>query len=172
MEDLPTLAVLIAASVRGLQRSHYSVDQMEGAIGSAFGVDTQLIHDGTYFAAETEGKVIAGCGGWSRRRTLYGSDHVAGKDDALLDPATEPAKIRAFFIHPDWARQGIGTGILQACEQAAMDAGFTRLELAATLTGEPLFRARGFTETGRFDVPLPNGIMLPVVRMTKSIFTR
>src|SRR5438067_821433 len=106
--DIPALEQLIPASVRGLQASDYSAEQMEGAIGAVFGVDTALIRDGTYFVAETGSDVVA-CGGWSKRRTLFGSDHVSGKDDALLDPATEPARIRAFFVHPAWARRGIGS---------------------------------------------------------------
>jgi len=111
-EDVPVLQVLIPESVRALQAEHYSAEQMEGALGTVFGVDTQLISDGTYFIAEAEGNIV-GCGGWSRRKTLFGSDHVAGKDDAWLDPGVDAARIRAFFIHPGWARRGISSQILR-----------------------------------------------------------
>src|SRR5689334_15368245 len=120
--DIPALEKLIPASVRGLQGGDYSAEQMEGAIGTVFGVDTALIRDGTYFVAVAGAEIVA-CGGWSRRRTLFGSDHVSGKDDALLDAATEPARIRAFFVDPAWARRGIGSRIVRACEEAAVAMG-------------------------------------------------
>jgi GNAT superfamily N-acetyltransferase len=169
LEDVPALQVLIPLSARNL-RSGYSSEQVEAALGHALGVDTQLIKDGTYFVVEA-GSVLVGCGGWSRRRTLYGSDHVhsAAKDDSWLDPRTEPARIRAFFIHPEWARQGIGSLILRTCEAEASSQGFSRLELASTLPGEPLYRAHGYEEVERFDVPLPGGKGLPVIRMRKAI---
>jgi GNAT superfamily N-acetyltransferase len=131
-------------------------------------VDRTLIGDRTYFIAEASGE-IAGCGGWSRRKTPFGSDHGPVKDDAWLDPKTEAARVRAFFVRPSFARRGIGRLILNACEQAARDAGFSRLELVATLTGVPLYSACGFESRERFDVPLPNGISLPVVRMIKPL---
>jgi GNAT superfamily N-acetyltransferase len=169
--DIPALQVLIPSSVRALQKDHYSDRQMDGAIGSVFGVDTQLIQDGTYYVAQVadgEGKpLIAGCGGWSKRKTLFGSDSVPGKDNAWLNPVTDAARIRAFFIHPDWPRRGIGSQILRACEAAARDAGFSRLELAATLPGVPLYKAHGYVEVEAFDVPLPNGEQLPIIRMEK-----
>src|SRR5258708_2174060 len=129
-EDVPDLRGLIEASVRGLQTRDYTQAQIEGALKTVFGVDSQLIADGTYIVAEAEpnamertesknvpsGLMIVGCGGWSKRKTLYGSDHWTGREDALLDPLRDAAKIRAFFIHPDWARRGIGSMILQACE--------------------------------------------------------
>ena len=168
IDDVPELERLIAASVRILQAGEYTSGQREGALGTVFGVDRQLIRDGAYFAIEEDGTIVA-CGGWSRRRTLFGSDHVSGKDDALLDPATEPARIRAFFVHPDHPRRGLGSRILEACEAAARDAGFRKLELAATLTGVPFYAARGYTEAERIEVPLGNGETLPVVRMGKSL---
>jgi len=172
-DDIPALQILIPASVRALQKEHYSERQREGAIGSVFGVDTQLIHDGTYYvveAADGEGMtVMAGCGGWSKRKTLYGSDSVPGKNNAWLDPATDAARIRAFFVHPDWPRRGVGSRILEACETAARAAGFTRLEMAATLPGVPLYKARGYAEVEPFDVPLANGEKLPVIRMVKAL---
>src|SRR5712692_2648113 len=141
-EDVPALCELIEASVRGLQTQEYTPAQIEGALKTVFGVDSQLIADGTYIVAEAESiftertkvkstryeLMIVGCGGWSKRKTLYGSDHWTGREDALLDPLRDAAKIRAFFIHPDWARRGIGSMILQACEDAARSAGFTRFE--------------------------------------------
>jgi GNAT superfamily N-acetyltransferase len=167
-EDIPVLQVLIPESVRALQAEHYSAEQMEGALGTVFGVDTQLISDGTYFIAEAAGNIV-GCGGWSRRKTLFGSDHVPGKDDAWLEPGVDPARIRAFFIHPGWARRGIGSRILECCEAEAAALGFSRLELVATLTGEPLYRTRGFQATEHFEVPLANGARLPVIRMSKQL---
>jgi GNAT superfamily N-acetyltransferase len=167
--DIPALKLLIEASVRGLQFRDYTALEIEGALTSVFGVDTQLIADGTYFVAETEYHTIAGCGGWSKRRTLFGADHWTHREDELLDPATEPAKIRAFFVHPDSARRGVGTAILDACEDAAGAAGFTRLEMGATLTGVPFYTARGYQASERFNVPLANGETLPIVRMHRTL---
>jgi GNAT superfamily N-acetyltransferase len=170
LDDVPALEALIKDSARGL-REGYSAEQVEAALGNALGVDRQLIRDGTYFVAETNGKIV-GCGGWSKRKTLFGSDHGPVKDDAWLDPARDPARIRAFFVHPAWARRGIGSQLLEACEKAAAAEGFSRLELAATLPGVPLYSARGFVAAERFEVPLPNGLTLPVVRMSKSLAPR
>ncbi len=172
--DVPVLRALIEASVRGLQMRDYTPAQLEGALQSVYGVDSQLIADETYFAAETLAGVpqrllIVGCGGWSKRKTLYGGDHWTGRHDTLLDPVRDAAKIRAFFIHPDWSRRGIGTLILDACEAAAKAAGFTRLEMGATLTGVPFYRARGYTDLEHLTVPLGNGESLPIVRMAKDV---
>lgn len=174
--DVPILRELIDASVRGLQAEDYTPTQIESALVTVFGVDSQLIEDGTYLVAEVREAdkskfrpVIAGCGGWSKRKTLYGSDHWTGREDELLDPRVDAAKIRAFFIHPDWARRGIGTIILQACEDAAAAAGFTRCEMGATLTGVKLFGARGYVALENISVPLKNGEGLPVVRMAKQL---
>ena len=174
--EVPVLGELIDASVRGLQAEDYTPTQIEGALATVFGVDSQLIEDGTYLVAEVRDdagalrqSVIAGCGGWSKRKTLYGSDHWTGREDELLDPRVDAAKIRAFFIHPNWARRGIGTIILQACEDAAAAAGFTRCEMGATLTGVKLFGARGYVALEKISVPLKNGEGLPVVRMSKQI---
>ncbi len=169
LTDVPALTALIDASVRVLQAGDYSPQQIDGALGTVFGVDTQLIEDRTYFIAQTDGEPpqIVGCGGWSKRKTLFGSDHAAGRQSALLDPATENARIRAFFVHPNWARRGIGSLILQACEQAAREAGFTGFELGATLTGERLYTVRGYRAVERFETPLANGVSLPVIRMVK-----
>jgi N-acetylglutamate synthase-like GNAT family acetyltransferase len=169
--DIPALHALIEISVRGLMTASHTPAQIEGALGTLLGLDTQLIADGTYFVAETDiaaGKpLIVACGGWSNRKTLYGSDHREGREDALLDPASDAAKIRAFFVHPDWTRRGIGTQILESCESAARDAGFTRFEMGATLTGVPLYEVRGYVAVERIEVPLRNGTTLPVVRMVK-----
>jgi N-acetylglutamate synthase-like GNAT family acetyltransferase len=170
--DVPVLQELIRASVLGLQAGDYSSQQLELALERVFGVDTQLIEDGTYFVAEVqvEGEpVIAGCGGWSKRKTLYGSDHCAGREDALLDPGHEAAKIRAFFVHPAWARRGIGSRILEVCEAAAAGAGFRRLEMGATLTGVPLYLARGYVEGEHRQVQLAADLSLRIVHMEKQL---
>ena len=166
--DIPALATLIEVSVRALQAPDYSPEQREGALGTVFGVDSQLISDGTYFVVEAGSGELAGCGGWSKRKTLFGGDKASVREDNLLDPRTDAAKIRAFFVHPDWARQGIGTRILDACERAALEAGFRRFELGATLTGERLYQVRGYAPVERIDVPLLNGASLPIIRMAKS----
>ncbi len=166
--DVPELTSLIAASVRVLQAEDYTASQRESALVSVFGVDTQLIADGTYFAAEVDGTIVA-CGGWSKRKTLFGADHCAGREDSLLDPGRDAAKIRAFFVHPDWARRGIGTRMLEACESAAAAAGFKKFEMGATLTGVALYKGRGYREVERIGVPLENGEFLPIVRMEKRI---
>ncbi len=165
--DIPTLTELIAASVRILQAADYSESQRESALISVFGVDTQLIADGTYFVAEIDGTIVA-CGGWSKRKTLFGADHCVGREDSLLDPLKDAAKIRAFFVHPEYARRGIGTRVLEACESAATAAGFKRFEMGATLTGVALYKARGYREVERIEVPLANGELLPIVRMEKE----
>jgi len=175
------LRELIEASVRGLQAGDYSAAQLEAALRTVYGVDTQLIADGTYFAAESVedavdeagaessgAVVLVGCGGWSKRKTLYGGDQFAGREDSLLDPARDAAKIRAFFVRPAWARRGIGGMILEACEAAAGAAGFRRLEMGATLTGVPFYRAKGYVELETVEAPLGNGLTLPIVRMGKD----
>ena len=169
--DIPALAGLIEASVRGLQAGDYTPAQIDGALRAVYGVDTQLIGDGTYFVVESEshGRVIAGCGGWSKRKTLYGGDRYRAREDSLLDPRCEAARIRAFFVHPEWARRGIGALILEACESAAMAAGFTRLEMGATLTGVPFYLAKGYRAVEDLVVPLPDGETLRIVRMEKTV---
>jgi GNAT superfamily N-acetyltransferase len=171
--DIPALRELIEASVRGLQAGEYSEAQLEKALGTVYGVDTQLISDGTYFAAEeiaaSGAALLVGCGGWSKRKTLYGGDQFAGREDSLLDPARDAAKIRAFFVHPAWARRGIGGMILEACEAAAGAAGFRGLEMGATLTGVPFYLAKGYVELEAVDVALGDGLTLPIVRMGKVL---
>ena len=166
-DDVPILRELIDKSVRGLQTQDYTPAQIEGALKTVFGVDSQLIADGTYIVAEAE-SMLVGCGGWSKRKTLYGSDHWTGREDALLDSHCDAAKIRAFFIHPDWARRGVGSMILQACEDAARAAGFTRYEMGATLTGAKLFGVKGYVAVKPISIPLVNGEMLPVIHMEKQ----
>jgi GNAT superfamily N-acetyltransferase len=169
--DIPALHKLIEISVRVLERNDYTPEQIEGALGTVLGLDTQLVADRTYFIAEAHAacaRHLAGCGGWSKRKTLFGSDHADIREPELLDPQTDAAKIRAFFIHPDFARRGIGTRILEACESAARAAGFSHFEMGATLTGVPLYLARGYHILDRIEVPLHNGHTLPVVRMAKS----
>ncbi|HMJ21357.1 MAG TPA: GNAT family N-acetyltransferase [Terriglobales bacterium] len=181
--DIPFLRELIEASVRGLQTRDYSPSQIDSGLATVYGVDTQLIADGTYFAAHAETEEgeaaasgaqpptatppIVGCGGWSKRKTLYGGDQWTGREAALLNPPQEAAKIRAFFVHPFWTRRGIGRTILEACERAAVAAGFTRFEMGATLTGVPLYQACGYVALENLEVPLPNGEFLPIVRMEK-----
>jgi GNAT superfamily N-acetyltransferase len=170
--DVPALEELIRASVLELQTADYTPQQRERALELVFGVDTQLVEDGTYFVAQVGidgAEVIAACGGWSKRKTLYGSDHCAGREDALLDPGRDAAKIRAFFVHPAWARRGIGSRILEVCEAAALTAGFRRLEMGATLTGVPLYRARGYQEREHLEVPLGPDLSLPIVHMEKLL---
>jgi len=167
--DIPELERLIPLSVRGLQASHYSAEQMDAAIGSVFGVDRQLIRDGTYFVVEQTNELI-GCGGWSKRKTLFGSDHhQATRDDAELDPRLDAARIRAFFVHPDHARRGVGRAIVEACETAIRAAGFKRIELAATLPGEAFYQACGYRSGAEEEVPLPNGLTIGIVHMDKAL---
>lgn len=168
LEDIPVLRELIEASARGLQAQDYSPAQIEGALQTVFGVDSQLIADGTYIVAQAASNVIAGCGGWSKRKTLYGGDRWTEREDSLLDPLHDAAKIRAFFIHPDWARRGVGTLILKACEDAARAAGFLRFEMGATLTGAKLFGAKGYIAVKPISIPLANGESLPVIHMEKQ----
>jgi ribosomal protein S18 acetylase RimI-like enzyme len=169
-DDIPRLREVIEASVRGLQAVDYSPAQIEGALKSVYGVDSQLIADGTV-AEETSlsAPVTVGCGGWSKRKTLYGGDQYAGREDSLLDPSQHAAKIRAFFVRPQYVRQGIGGMILQACEDAARAAGFKRLEMGATLSGVAFYKAKGYQEVENQAAPLGNGETLPIVKMTKTL---
>src|SRR5262245_9037412 len=168
LDDLPALRALIPLSVRMLSRDLYTDAQIESALVHIFGPDTTLIEDGTYFVADHEGVLVA-AGGWSKRDTLYGGDQAQRGADRLLDPAREPARIRAFYVHPAWARRGLGRRIVEACLTAARAAGFRRVELAATLPGVALYRACGFDEHEAFAAPTPDGVGLPVVRMTRDL---
>jgi GNAT superfamily N-acetyltransferase len=171
--DIPALHTLIEASVRGLQAGDYSPAQIEGALGTVLGLDTQLIADRTYFLAESldqnsKAQRAAGCGGWSKRKTLFGADRGPGRAPEFLDPATDAAKVRAIFVHPDFARRGLGSLILATVENAAREAGFRRFEMGSTLTGVPLYRLKGYVEVERIAVPLWNGESLPVLKMVKG----
>src|SRR5580658_9603501 len=170
--DIPVLHALIEASVRGLQANDYTQGQIEGALGTVLGLDTQLIRDQTYFVVESEDSagetVLAGCGGWSKRKTLFGSDGASVREPDLLDPSIDAAKVRAIFVHPDFARRGLGSLILAHVEAAAQAAGFRKFEMGSTLTGVPLYRLKGYVEVERIAVPLHNGEALPVVKMIKS----
>jgi GNAT superfamily N-acetyltransferase len=168
MEDREAMQQLIAASARLLSRQHYNDAQIEAAIATVFGVDTTLIEDGTYFVAESDG-VFVGCGGWSRRKTLFGGDQYSSRDVGYIDPQSEPAKIRAFFIHPDHARKGIARAILARCEEEARAYGFRELELAATLPGVEFYKSCGFVERGNFDLDLVEGVKLELVPMRKEL---
>jgi GNAT superfamily N-acetyltransferase len=167
-DDVPALEVLIAASVRELSRGFYTDAQAESGLRYVFGVDSQLIQDQTYFVIEDDAG-FAAAGGWSRRRQLFGGDQMKESDDQLLDPATEAARIRAFFVAPRAARRGMARRLYEECVAAATRAGFTRLELVATMPGIPLYRALGFEMGEQYSVALPDGVHLPVARMHRSI---
>ena len=168
ISDRPAIEQLIIASARGLSRADYSEQQIEGAIRTVFGVDTNLILDGTYFVADNDGELI-GCGGWSKRRTLFGGDQYATRDAAELDPKTEAAKIRAFFIHPAHARKGIGRAILAKCEGEARAAGFQSLELMSTLPGIKLYEACGYRGNDRVELDVGGGVTIGLAPMRKDI---
>jgi GNAT superfamily N-acetyltransferase len=167
-EDIPALTDFIALSVRGLSVNYYTHNQIESAIKYIFGVDTQLIADSTYYVAEVDG-IAAGCGGWSKRNTLYGGDQHKSTNDPLLNPETDAARIRAFFVHPDFARRGIGRKIIEVCEGAAKNAGFTSMQLGATLPGVPLYTALGYTPILQIEEPMPDGEVLGIFKIRKSI---
>jgi GNAT superfamily N-acetyltransferase len=168
-EDVSAIGALIAASVRALQAADYSTGQREGALATVFTVDSQLIADGTYFIAMDDDGRMAGCGGWSYRKTLYGGDHQVEKiAPERLDPNVDAAKIRAIFVHPDFARMGVGSLILKAAEDAASAAGFRRFEMGSTLTGVALYTLKGYREATRIEVPVGGGETIGVVRMVKE----
>jgi GNAT superfamily N-acetyltransferase len=171
--DLEALRAVMARAIAELQKGFLSPEQI-AASHAVMGLDTQLIADRTYFIVEAEdpdGRVrIAGCGGWSHRATLYGGDHSKDlRDPAPLDPATDAARIRAMYTHPDFARRGVGRLVMTLCEDAARAAGFRRAEMMATLAGEPLYRACGYTPIEHIEAPGPNGVAVPLVRMGKPL---
>jgi len=167
LHDREAIEKLIAVSARGLSRAHYSELQIEAAIASVFGVDTTLIEDGTYFVAERDGELI-GCGGWSKRKTLFGGDQYESRDSGTLDPKTEPAKVRAFFIHPRWSRKGIAKAILLRCESEARAGGFRALELMSTLPGVALYESWGYQAFGKVGLKLKDNVTLSLVPMRKE----
>ena len=166
MDEREPIMRLIAESARYLSREHYDDKKIETAIATVFGVDTTLIEDGTYFVAESDG-VLMGCGGWSKRKTLFGGDQYSSRDTDYIDPASEPAKIRAFFIHPDHARKGIARAILARCESEARAEGFRALELMSTLPGIEFYKSCGFSATGDFELELRDGEKLELVPIRK-----
>ncbi|HWA29514.1 MAG TPA: GNAT family N-acetyltransferase [Rhizomicrobium sp.] len=165
--DVPVLSSLMKTAIRELQRGFLSPEQIDASF-DVMGLDTQLIDDGTYFVVEEEG-VIAGCGGWSRRATLFGGDHSAGRSAALLDPAKDAARVRAMYTNPSFARRGVGRLILQLCESAAAAEGFARVELAGTMAGLPLYRACGYRDLEAFEADTRSGLRIPLMRMGKAL---
>lgn len=168
MDDVPGLESFIPTSVRGLSHQVYSQEQIESAIRFVFGVDTQLIVDQTYYVVQIDA-AIAGCGGWSKRRSLCGADKMKSESDPLLDPAIDAARIRAFFVRPEFARMGVGSMIITRAIVDARDAGYRRLELMATLPGVPLYAKHGFSSIDKVTDVLPDGVRIPLVRMGRSI---
>lgn len=166
--DIDRLNILIRRSGVELSRGFYTPEQARVLVKYIFGVDTALIDDQTYYLVEYSDEIVA-CGGWSKRTTLYGGDQAKSGEDSLLDPATQPARIRAFFVAPGWARRGLGMRLIETCEKAAGDAGFSRMELGSTLPGVPLYRAAGFEIIEEFAIVLPGDVRVPLVRMAKRL---
>ncbi len=169
--EIPELNALIHRSADALSAGFYTPEEIDAANRYVFGVDTTLVRDGTYYVGEVDGVAVA-CGGWSRRGALYGGDQRRMVEAPVLDPATEAARIRAFFVHPDWARRGIGTQLLDVCTAAAWDEGYRALELMATLPGVPLYRMHGFVEVEAVSDVMPNGVAVRFVRMRRQITSR
>jgi GNAT superfamily N-acetyltransferase len=167
LEDIPALTALMQAAIRQLLPQFLKPEEVEASF-AVMGLDSQLIADGTYFVIE-EDDVIAGCGGWSRRATLFGGNHTAGRDARLLDPATESARVRAMYTAPAFVRRGIGRRILALCEDAARAEGFRRAELGATMGGLPLYEASGYQPIEMLQVDTPGGIKVPILRMGKAL---
>jgi N-acetylglutamate synthase-like GNAT family acetyltransferase len=171
LQDQDILEDLISRSARQIGVADYTAEQIEGALRAAFGVDTQLIQDGTYFVVESEGTIV-GCGGWSRRRTLFGGDQHAERNPAELDPHLEAGRIRAFFVEPKHARRGIGTTILKQCEADALASGFSRMELMATLTGVKLYAQHGYIPGSPIQYELNPGLPIEFVPMSKRLLIK
>lgn len=177
--DLPVLEGLIAESARRLSQDDYTTEQIEAALGSAWGVDTQLIDDGTYFIIEaigdsSPGREIVACGGWSYRKTLFGADAQSGREPEVIDPQHDGARVRAFFVHPSWTRRGLGKWLLELCESRALEHGYTSAELVATLPGERLYRVFGYRpiekeRSGKVAYPLPGGDTIDFIPMRKEL---
>ena len=166
LADVQALTAVMDAAIQELQAAFLTPEQI-AASRAIMGLDTQLIEDGTYFIVEADGR-IAGCGGWSRRATLYGGDHSPGRDAALLDPARDAARVRAMYTHPAFARRGVGRKIIELCEAAATTAGFRRVELVGTMAGEPLYAVCGYQAVERFEDDR-GGAVVPLVRMRKAL---
>ena len=170
LADIPVLEALVAQSARTLAVADYSKEQIEAALDGAWGVDTQLIRDGTYFVAEADGEIV-GCGGWSFRQTLFGGDALAEREPARLDPQRDPARIRAFFVHPNWARLGIGSALLDRCEREARHHGFKAAALVATLPGQRLYATFGYVAAPAISHALTRGLRIQFVPMHKPLLT-
>lgn len=166
-EDIPAIETLMAASMAAILPDFLDEKQVERS-SESMGVDTLLIDDETYFLVFIDDTLV-GCGGWSRRRTLYGGNHTSGRDDALANPATEPAKIRAMYTHPDFTRRGIGRFLLEAGEAAASAEGFSVMEMGATASGRPLYEACGYRFVEDLSQPSEDGISVPILRMVKPL---
>jgi GNAT superfamily N-acetyltransferase len=167
--DTPALRELIERSVRALSVGYYIGPQIEGLLRYVIEPDPQLIADRTYYVIESDAGALVAAGGWGRRRTLYGGDQSKGAEDSLLHPARDAARIRRFFVHPAWARRGLGRRLFDRCAADAAGAGFRGLELMASLPGEPLYRALGFVELERSVMPLPGGESLTLIRMARPL---
>ncbi len=167
-DETAALEDLIRLSARGLSRDDYSDVEIETCVAHVFGVDSELVGDGTYYVVEIAGRPVA-CGGWSKRKTLFGGDNYQGRKSGYLDPLTEAAKIRAFFVHPDFARRGLGTAILRHCEDEARKEGFTRMEMMATLPGVKLYRALGYEGESIQTFDMPNGVPLRFMPMSRQL---
>jgi len=165
--DIPVLRDLMELAIDQLQSDVLTPEQVT-ASHAVMGIDTQLISDRTYFIVERDGE-LAGCGGWSMRETLFGGDHSAGRNARMLDPLSEPARIRAMYTHPDHVRQGVGRLILDLCEQAAADAGFGKVEMMATLAGEKLYSACGYQPIEQVNAGPIDGVIVPMIRMGKNL---
>lgn len=167
-EDAAAIRQLIPISARVLSRVYYRYEQIESAIAHVFGVDSSLIADGTCFVAEEAGQLV-GCGGWSKRRTLFGGDQYRARDPSFSDPAKDPARIRAFFVHPEAARRGIGRAILERCEAEARAAGYRRAELMSTRPGVPFYEARGYVAAAPESFTMEDGVAIEFVPMRKAL---
>jgi len=167
-DDVPAITALIARSARELSVGFYTPAQIEAAVAHVFGVDSQLLADGTYYVIDSPDG-LAAAGGWSARRTLFGGDQTKTSEDPRLDPAVDAARIRAFFVDPRWARRGLATALYRACADAACAAGFRTMELMATAPGEPLYERLGFRVLERIELPLPPDVLLPLARMARPI---
>ena len=165
---MPAIAELMRNSVRDIFPRYYDAGQTASAAVHIAALDVHLVEDGTYFVHEHDGEIVA-CGGWSKRNKLATGEGAADDDDRLLDPRTDPARVRMMFVRSDWTRRGLGAAILRSCERAAREAGFSKLVLRATLPGEPLYRAFGFTEVRRIELTAPDGVRLPAVLMERSL---
>ncbi len=167
LDDVPAITALMDRAIGELQQGFLTPEQILSS-RAHMGLDTQLIRDATYFLVEVDG-ALAGCGGWSRRATLFGGDASGGRDPAMLDPAVDPARIRAMYTDPGFVRRGVGKLIIRLCEEAARDAGFQRAEMAATMAGVPLYEACGYRVIEPFEAVAPGGVPVPLARMGKVL---